>query len=85
MTIEQKQMLYEIAQWHNKEFYNRMKDNWTAEDYAYDKECTGHIQHLEKCYQYLYGDLPQWDTMDDVWNAITELKKELECVNGENR
>ena len=78
MTIEQKQLLYEIAQWHNKEFYNRMEDNWTLENYRFDSKCVENIKHLEMCYQRLYGDLPQWDTIDDVWAAIKELKAELE-------
>lgn len=85
MTLEQKQLLYEIAQWHNKEFYNRMEDHWSAENYTIDRKCKENITHLEKCYQYQYGDLPQWDTIDDVWAVIKELKTGLECFNNGNK
>lgn len=85
MTIEQKQLLYEIAQWHNKDFYNRMEDHWTISNYELDRKCTENIKHLEMCYQRLYGDLPVWDTIDDVWDTIKELKEELECFNNGNK
>ena len=76
MTLDQKQLLYEIAQWHNKDFYNRMEDYWTLENYKIDSQCADTIKHLEMCYQYLYGDLPKWKSIDDVWNYINEFEGE---------
>ena len=78
MSMEQKKLLYEILQWHNKEFYNRMEDHWTTENYVVDRECTQTIDALEKEYKETYGDLPEWKYIDDVWAAIKTLEKELD-------
>ena len=77
MTTDQKKLLYEIAKWHNKDFYNRMEDHWTTENYVVDSECTHNINALEKEYKETYGDLPEWKYIDDVWAAIKTLEKEL--------
>lgn len=78
MTIEQKKLLYEIAKWHNKEFFNRMDDHWTTANYDFDRECTRTINALEKEYKEKYGDLPEWKFIDDVWETIKVLEKELD-------
>lgn len=77
MTTDQKKLLYEIAKWHNKDFYNRMEDHWTTENYSVDRECTKIIDSLEKEYREKYGALPGWKYIDDVWAAIKTLEKEL--------
>ena len=77
MTIEQKQLLYDIAIWHSKEFYNRMEDHWTIANFDFDTECLRNIEYLEAKYMDTYGDLPEWNTIDDVWDEIEKLKKEL--------
>ena len=77
MTIEQKQLLYKIAKWHNKEFYNRMEDHWTTVNYDIERECIIVIDDLEREYREVYGDLPEWKYIDDVWAAIQTLEKEL--------
>ena len=77
MTTEQKKLLLEIAQWHNKDFYNRMDDYWTEINYQIEKECDRAIEGLEKEYKTKYGDLPEWNTIDDVWAALKTLKEEL--------
>jgi hypothetical protein len=77
MTIEQKKLLHEIASWHSKQFYNEMNDHWTSEDYNYDRQCENNIKKLEKEYKEKYGDLPEWEYIDDVWEAIKSLEKEL--------
>lgn len=79
MTLEQKQLLYEIAKWHNKEFYNRMDDHWTDKNYTFNRECIKTIDELEKEYREKYGDLPEWKYIDDVWAAIKQLEGELKC------
>ena len=77
MTTEQKKLLYEIAKWHNKDFYNRMEDHWTTANYVVDGECTRNINALEKEYKETYGGLPEWKYIDDVWAVIKTLEKEL--------
>ena len=77
MTTEQKELLYEIAKWHNREFYNRMEDHWVFENYEFDAKCKDTISKLEKEYKEKYGYLPEWKYIDDVWAAIKELEKEL--------
>ena len=77
MTTEQKKLLYEIAKWHNKDFYNRMEDHWTTANYVVDRECARNIDALEKEYKETYGNLPEWKYIDDVWAAIKILEKEL--------
>ena len=78
MTREQKELLYQIADWHSKEFYNNMVDNWNAHNYLFDRKCAENIALLEKEYRNSYGDLPEWKSIDDVWQALKELKEELE-------
>lgn len=77
MSKEQKQLLLEIAKWHNKDFYNRMEDNWTTINYQIDTECYETIDKLEHEYINKYGDLPEWNYIDDVWATIQNLEKEL--------
>ena len=81
MTIEQKEMLYELAQWHNKEFYNRMIDHWDFKDYTFSMRCAENIKRLEDDYQRLYGELPQWKSINDVWDTIKELEPEFKKQN----
>jgi hypothetical protein len=77
MTREQKELLYKIADLHNKEFYNNMNDHWTAHNYIFDRKCAEKIAQLEKEYRNSYGDLPEWKYIDDVWQILKELKEEL--------
>ena len=77
MTIEQKQLLYEIATWHSKEFYNRMEDHWTSANFDFDSECLRNIERLEAKYIDTYGALPEWETINAVWDTMENLKKEL--------
>ena len=78
MTREQKELLYQLADWHNQEFYNNMKDHWSAQNYAFNRRCAENIAQLEKEYRNSYGDLPEWKYIDDVWQTLKELKEELE-------
>ena len=78
MTIEQKQLLYDIAKLHSHQFYNAMADHWEQWNYACDREYGERIDKLEAEYQNLYGDMPEWETIDDVWAAIDTLGKELQ-------
>ena len=76
MTKEQKELLYEIADWHSKEFYNDMDDHWTHTNFVFATECTNNIARLEKEYVDKYGNLPEWKYIDDVWATMKELKAE---------
>ena len=77
MTTEQKQLLYEITQWHSREFSNRMDDHWTDKNYAFARECEQTIERLEKEYEEKYGDLPEWNYINDIWDTMEKLKEEL--------
>lgn len=78
MTREQKELLYNIASWHSKDFYNRMVDTWTDRHYQMDTDCRLNIRILENTYQEKYGALPKWEYINDVWDAMQQLKMELE-------
>ena len=78
MTKEQKELLYEIAKLYSADFYNRMKDNWTTDNYLLDTKYRDEISKLENEYSKKYGTLPEWKYINDVWNAIKQLKEELD-------
>lgn len=77
MSTEQKQLLYDIASWHSRQFYNNMKDTWAPEDYSFDHKCDCKIAELEKQYAESYGDPPEWEYIDDVWAAMRALEQDL--------
>lgn len=77
MTREQKELLYKIANWHSKEFYNNMDDHWTDVNIITAAECHNNIAKLEKEYIEKYGQLPEWKYIDDVWATMKILKEEL--------
>ena len=79
MTREQQELLYEIAKWHSNDFHNEMEDHWTSENYSFSRECHSMIRKLEGEYVEKYGALPKWKYIDDVWDAMRELK---EALNG---
>lgn len=78
MSKEQQQLLYEIVKWRINAFYNDMKDHWNASDSAIADKCSANIFKLENQYKELYGDLPDWQSIDDIFNARDELKKIVE-------
>lgn len=77
MDREQKELLLQIAQWHIKAFNNEMIDCWKYDNYRIDSECHGAICKLEKEYSDRYGELPEWEYIDDVFNAAKKLRGEL--------
>lgn len=80
-TREQKELLLELAEWHSRQFYNNMIDSWTDKDYAFDDKCNKNIRALKKQYESQYGMLPQWLTINDVWDFIKKTKEELNETN----
>ena len=79
MDLEQKKLLYEIVKWHNINFYNQMEDHWTSKNRMLDSECDHAIRKLESEYKEKYGDLPEWQYINDVWALKNKLEEEL-CV-----
>lgn len=77
MTIEQKKLLLEIAKFHVADFMLEMKDHWSSSDYEKSREYADKIRSLEAEYNQLYGDLPEWEYIDDVIACRDNLKKEL--------
>lgn len=77
MSREEKELLYEIASWHSKEFYNRMEDHWTTANYRLAEKCTAKLSVLEAEYIEKYGPLPEWRYINDVWQTMNELRGEL--------
>ena len=77
MNREQKELLLQIAQWHIKDFNNRMVDTWSDKNYLIASECNKTICKLELEYTDKYGELPKWEYIDDVCNAVKQLREEL--------
>ena len=78
MSKEQKELLYDIANWHDRLFYNEMKDYQNSSDLAYSRACEKKIKELENRYIEFYGELPEWKLINDVWKTQSDLKKILE-------
>lgn len=78
MTREQQELLYEIACLHSDQFYLAMDDHWNQADFVRNRENTDQIEMLERRYIKLYGALPQWNYIDDVWETRDSLKKTLQ-------
>ena len=79
MSNEQKKLLYEIAELRSKRFFNNMNDHWSLDDAEFDAKCSQKIDELKEQYKSLYGDPPEWKYIDDVWDAMKVLEKELRC------
>lgn len=77
MSKEEKELLYQIASWRSKDFYNRMEEPWREVNYQLDKKCQRMITTLEKEYIEKYGPLPEWRFINDVWKTMREIKEEL--------
>ena len=77
MSREEKELLYEIASWRSKDFYNRMEEPWKDVNYRLDEKCRHKINTLEGEYLEKYGPLPEWRYINDVWKTMSELKEEL--------
>lgn len=78
MSREEKELLYEIASWHSKDFYNRMEEPWKEANYRLADKCQEKLSALENEYIEKYGPLPQWRYINDVWKTMRELKEELD-------
>jgi hypothetical protein len=78
MSREEKELLYEIASWHSKRFYNDMEDHWSEANYRLADKCRYKLDTLEREYIEKYGSLPQWRYINDVWQTMRELKEELD-------
>lgn len=77
MNREQKELLLQIAQWHIKDFNNRMVDTWSDKNYLIASECNETICRLESEYTDKYGSLPEWKYIDDVVAAREQLREGL--------
>lgn len=77
MNKEEKELLYQIADWRIKDFNNEMVDSWTDANYRIASECHKMISVLEHEYTTKYGALPKWKYIDDVLKDMHTLKEEL--------
>lgn len=77
MDREQKELLLQIAQWHIKDFNNRMVDTWSDKNFRIGEECYEMIRALENEYTDKYGNLPEWKYIDDVFNTVKQLREKL--------
>lgn len=78
MSREEKELLYEIASWRSKDFYNQMEEHWQDANYRLDDKCRRKLSTLEAEYIEKYGPLPEWRYINDVWKTMHELKEELD-------
>ena len=76
--MEDKKLLLEIANLHASEINLRMKDNLSWDDRKNLNDIYKKIDELEKQYKENYGALPEWETPEDVQNAINELSREVQ-------
>lgn len=79
--MEQKKLQLQIAELIVKDFNLEMKDHWSSDDYSQSIELSMKKRELQKQYEEKYGELPQWDSIDAVWEAVKQLRKE---INDEN-
>ena len=82
MTFEQKQVLYEIACVYIKRFEIDMKDYWTDCDSKRVNEYKQTLTRLENEYKKSFGSLPEWEYIDSVYKAKSELEKQLQNTGG---
>ena len=77
MSREEKELLYEIASWRSKDYYNRIDVPWNTTNYLLDEKCKNMLSTLELEYSTKYGSLPEWKFINDVWKTMRQLKEEL--------
>ena len=77
MGNEQKKLLLQIAELITKDFDLEMKDHWTCDDHSLSIRYEQKKRELQKQYETEYGELPRWNSIDDVWNTVKQLRKEL--------
>ena len=78
MSREEKELLYDIASWHSKRFYNDMEEPWKEVNDRLADKWQNKLSVLEAEYLEKYGPLPQWRYINDVWKTMRELKEELD-------
>lgn len=78
MSHEQKQLLLQITELIVKYFELEMKDHWSSDDLSQSLEYAIQKARLVMQYNELYGELPKWNYIDDVWNMAKQLREELE-------
>ena len=78
MSKEQKELLLKIAELIVKDFNLEMKDHWSSDDYSQSLEYSMKKDELEKEYEKKYGELKQWNGIDDVYDTVKQLRKELQ-------
>ena len=84
MRFEQKKMLYEIACVYIKCFELDMKDYWTDGDSKKNNEYKQTLIKLEDKYKNTFGDLPEWEYINNVYQAKSELERQLQNTGGNN-
>lgn len=82
MSLEQKKILYEIACIHIKRFEIDMKDYWTDGDSKKANEYMQTLVKLENEYKKNFSNLPEWEYIDSVYKAKSELEKQLQNTGG---
>lgn len=79
-NMEQLELLYEYVNTHVSNFYLEMNDHWSSDDYVKSHNYKNKLNKLLKLYNEKYGNLPEWEYIDDVMNTQKELKKLIEGV-----
>lgn len=78
MSNEQKELLLQIAELIVKDFDLEMKDHWTGDDELTSTRIFQKKRELKKQYNEHYGELPYWNSIDEVCDTVKRLRKEIE-------
>lgn len=76
-TQQQKKDLLKLYRLIANQFYLNMKDRWTQDDYQTNKEYDKAIDKAETDYINTYNEKPQAKNIDEIFEQIKILRKEL--------
>lgn len=75
--IKKLELLNDIATLLIKDFYLEMNDHWSRNDYTLSKQYNRSINAKKAEYKTSYGELPKWNSIDDVMDERKRLKNIL--------
>lgn len=75
--VKKLELLNKIAILLVKDFYLEMNNHWSRNDYALSREYHRSINTKKEEYKTSYGELPKWNSIDDVMDERKRLKNIL--------
>ncbi|MBQ6998253.1 MAG: hypothetical protein IJN62_00495 [Clostridia bacterium] len=74
MRDNRENLLYNICKLRIQKFNLEMTDVWESGYSVISTELSKTIHNRENEYKELYGELPKWKTIDDIWAAMKNLE-----------